>query len=406
MTLTKLGENVARRQILITVAGPDQPGITASLMKIIKDFNNSIIDMGQAVTHGLLSLSILIETSASAEDSPVIKELLFKAQNQGLNLTFQEVQDTQNLSSNGIEKFILNCVASDNYQLSAAFLEPLANCLASHNINILRIDNVNPHHFKALEITTTLPKGLNWEGIKSELIFISTQHQVDMAFLKDNVFRRSKRLIVFDMDSTLIQTEVIDEMATVMGAGDEVRDITHKAMNGELDFDESLRSRVAKLKGMKEEQMKEILDRLPFTPGAEKFIQTVKKFGYKVALISGGFSFFANALKKKLDLDYAFANDLEIKKGELTGLIEGTIINANQKALLLKVIAQQEKISLEQVVAIGDGANDLPMLATAGLGIAFHAKDKVKKEAEQHMSYGPMTTILYFLGISGHEHLT
>jgi phosphoserine phosphatase len=190
-----------------------------------------------------------------------------------------------------------------------------------------------------------------------------------------------------------------------MGAGEKVRAVTERAMNGEMDFNESLRQRVAELKGLKVEQMQEILERLPFTPGVEEFIQTVKNLGYKVALISGGFSFFANALKEKLGLDYAFANDLKVIDGALTGEVEGTIINAEQKALLVKVITQQEKISLEQVVAIGDGANDLPMLATAGLGIAFHAKDVVKEKAQNHMSHGPMTSILYFLGIPGSDSL-
>jgi phosphoserine phosphatase len=222
-----------------------------------------------------------------------------------------------------------------------------------------------------------------------------------VAFLKDNVFRRNKRLIVFDMDSTLIQTEVIDELADLCGVGEEVKLITHRAMNGEIDFDESLKLRVSKLKGLDTKKMQEILDRLPLTPGVEDFLRTVKNLGYKVALISGGFTFFADALKAKLGLDYSFANELEIVDGRLTGNVKGTIVNANQKAILVKLIAQQENISLEQVVAIGDGANDLPMLATAGLGIAFHAKDIVRKEAQQHMSHGPMTSILYFLGIPG-----
>jgi phosphoserine phosphatase len=386
--------------ILITVSGPDHPGITSSLMKIINESGDSISDMGQAVTHGLLSLSILIDVKERQNgEAQVIKDLLYKCNQMGLTLSFQEIEQTRDLPQVIQEKFVLNCVATES--LEAHFVQDIADCLASHDINILRIDNVVPNNFKALEITTTLPKTLEWKQVKKELINVSTKHQVDMAFLKDNVFRRSKRLIVFDMDSTLIQTEVIDEMAEVMGVGTEVREITERAMNGELDFSESLRERVGKLKGLKENQMKEILKRLPFTSGAEEFIKTVKNLGYKVALISGGFSFFANALKEKLDLDYAFANDLEIVGGELTGVVEGTIVDANQKAMLLKVIAQQEKISLEQVVAIGDGANDLPMLATAGLGIAFHAKDIVRENAEQHMSHGPMTTILYFLGIPG-----
>ena len=201
------------------------------------------------------------------------------------------------------------------------------------------------------------------------------------------------------MDSTLIQTEVIDEMADAHGVGEEIREITERAMNGELDFDESLKLRVSKLKGLKVTELERILKGLPFTKGCEEFVRTVKSLGYRVAIISGGFSFFAEALKEQLGIDYAFANELEIINGELTGQVEGQIVNAQQKAFLLKVLAQQEKIALDQVVAIGDGANDLPMLATAGLGIAYHAKDIVRKTAEQHMSHGPMTTILYFLGI-------
>ena len=277
----------------------------------------------------------------------------------------------------------------------------LSQLLAKNSVNILRINNVSPGNFKSLEITTTLPRDTDLKFLKEQLLNISTEHHVDMAFLKDNVFRRSKRLIVFDMDSTLIQTEVIDEMAEVMGVGDEVRAITEMAMNGELDFDESLKQRVSKIKGITEGQLKAVLDKLPLTQGAEEFINTVKNLGYKVGIISGGFTYFAEALKEKLGLDYAFANELEIKNGAFTGQILGQIVNATQKAMILKVIAQQEKIALEQVVAIGDGANDLPMLSAAGLGIAFHAKDIVKKSAEQHLSHGPMTTILYFLGIPG-----
>ncbi len=388
--------------ILVTVSGPDHPGITTKLMATIHESGDSLQDMGQAVTHGLLSLSFLIEIKNRVDgEAPVIKELLFQASKMNLNLTFQEIEKKQDLPNVDEDKFILNCVSPD--KIYANFIRDIARCLADYNINIQRIDNVRPTNFKALEITTTVPKNLDYSALKEKLMTISTDHQVDVAFLKDNVFRRSKRLIVFDMDSTLIQTEVIDEMADVMGVGEEVRAVTHRAMNGEMDFDESLRQRVSKLKGLTLEQMQTILEGLPFTKGAEEFVKTVKNLGYKVALISGGFSFFANALKEKLDLDYAFANDLKVVDGTLTGEVEGTIINAQQKALLVKVIAQQEKIALEQVVAIGDGANDLPMLSTAGLGIAYHAKDIVRKEAQNHMSHGPMTSILYFLGIPGAE---
>lgn len=382
------------KSLLITVSGPDHPGITSQLMQVIDQCGETLEDMGQAVTHGLLSLSFVVRIE---KDDSVLKELLYHADQMNLSLTHQEIERQPDHVHGAGEKFILNCVSSQ--QITAKFVGEIANCLARHKVNIHRIDNVRPNHFKALEILTTVPHQVMNKDIKEELLKISNSHQVDIALLKDNVFRRSKRLIVFDMDSTLIQTEVIDEMAELVGAGEEVRRITEQAMNGEINYDESLKLRVSRLKGLTQQQMHEILERLPLTPGVEDFIKTVQELGYKLALISGGFSFFANALKERLNLDYAFANDLTMRDGVLTGEVEGVIVNPEQKSLLLKVIAQQEKISLDQVVAIGDGANDLPMLATAGLGIAFHAKDIVKEKAQNHMSHGPMTTILYFLGI-------
>ncbi len=387
--------------ILVTVSGTDQPGITARLMKIIADFNVGIRDMGQAVTHGLLSLSFVLELNADQNggSGAVLKDLLFEANKMGLQLSYKVVDEILKDENLQDEKFVVTCVAPT--LITSKFVAELAKILADHKINIERIDKVSPGEFSSLEIVTSLPMNLTWDKLKEELLKVSTIHKIDVAFLKDNVFRRNKRLIVFDMDSTLIQTEVIDELAELAGAGAEVRAITHRAMNGEMDFDESLRQRVSKLKGLSEDNLQTVLEKLPLTPGVEEFITTIKGLGYKVALISGGFTYFSDALKKRLHLDYSFANELEIIDGKLTGNVKGTIVNANQKAILVKLIAQQENISLEQVVAIGDGANDLPMLATAGLGIAFHAKDVVRRQAQNHMSHGPMTSILYFLGIPG-----
>ena len=392
------------RDVLIKVSGPDHPGITSELMNIIRKTNNPLLDMGQSVTHGLLSLSFVIRVNEeNDENDHVLKDLLFSANNLGLKLNYKVVESQDSMKIEEMEKFILNCVSVDD--IEANFVCDIATVLSNHGINIKRIDKVSPKGFRSLEISTEVPIGLDWQKVKSELISTSNGHQVDVAFLKDNIFRRSKRLIVFDMDSTLIQTEVIDELADAHGVGEEIRAITEEAMNGNMDFDESLIKRVSKLEGLEASKMDEILKNLPLTPGVEEFVKTIKSLGYKVAVISGGFTYFAYALKEKLGLDYAFANELEIIDGKLTGKVTGTIINAEQKALLVKLISQQEGISLEQVVAIGDGANDLPMLATAGLGIAFHAKEIVKKKAQQHMSHGPMTSILYFLGIPGHENL-
>lgn len=387
--------------ILVTVSGPDCPGITARLMRIISEYSVDVLDMGQAVTHGLLSLSFVLGLNSDEKNANgnVLKDLLFEANLMGLTLGYKVVEKNITTPEMEGDKFIVTCVSPT--KVTASFVADLSQTLATYKINIERIDKVSPREFSSMEISTTIPRNLETKKLKEELMRVSTKHKIDVAFLKDNVFRRNKRLIVFDMDSTLIQTEVIDELAELCGAGEEVRAITHRAMNGEIDFDESLKLRVSKLKGLETARMQEILEKLPLTQGVEEFIKTIKTLGYKIALISGGFTFFADALKIKLGLDYSFANELQIEDGKLTGLVTGTIVNANQKAILVKLIAQQENISLEQVVAIGDGANDLPMLATAGLGIAFHAKDVVRKEAQQHLSHGPMTSILYFLGIPG-----
>ena len=388
---------MSQKTILIKVSGPDRPGITHTLLSVIEKAGCTVCDMGQSVTHGLLSLSILIELGKENPNEPVIKDLLFSAKNLGLDLDFKIYEDGNEIPNLKGIRFILNCVSQG--KIPTGFLKDVAATFSEENVNILRLDTTNPRSFTSLEIMTLVPEEIDMNQLKTKLLEISNTYQVDAAFLKDNVWRRNKRLIVFDMDSTLIQSEVIDEMAKSHGVADEVIKITDMAMNGEIDFDESLKKRVSYLKGMNKNELKNILENLTFTPGAEDFIKTVKSFGFKVALISGGFTFFAEALKEKLGLDYAFANELEEKNGVLTGAVTGQIVNAEQKAILLRLISQQEGLNLEQVVAIGDGANDLPMLSTAGLGIAYHAKDIVRKKAGHHMSHGPMTTILHFLGV-------
>jgi phosphoserine phosphatase len=356
--------------------------------------------MGQSITHGFLSLNILLSVSDSdIEDSPLLKDLFYTAKKMKMQLEFEMVTDPRLMKKTG-DKYIISVVNQNG--LKADFLEDISRTLAESNINIQRIDNITEDEFKSLDIATTAQtENIDWDEVKKKLIQISNQHSTDLAMLKNDVWRWNKRLIVFDMDSTLIQSEVIVEMAKVHGVGEEVHRITEEAMNGKFDFSESLENRVALLKGLSEDKLQGILKNIKLTDGVEEFINTVQSLGYKVAIISGGFQFFANAFKDTLGLDYAFANDLEIEDGTLTGKVKGSIVDAEKKALLLEMIAQQEGIKLEQVVAIGDGANDLMMLAKAGLGIAFHAKDIVKENAGQHMSHGPMTSILYFLGIPG-----
>lgn len=391
--------STASEHLLITVSGPDKPGITSALMKILSRSTHGLVDMGQAVTHGLLSLSFVIEFHKEPEGDNILKDLLFEANKLGLTLNYQIVNNGQEPTETAQEKFIVSCVSVE--RITASFMRDMAQTLAQFKINISRIDKISPKDFLCVEFMTTVPTGIDWNELKSKLISISAAHHIDVAFLKDNVFRRSKRLVVFDMDSTLIQAEVIDELAVAAGVGEKVKAITERAMNGEIDFDQSLIERVSCLKGLPVEKMQGILDHLPLTPGVEEFMQTTKTLGLKVAIISGGFTFFTDALKRKIGADYAFGNELEIIDGKLSGKVKGTIVNAQQKAFLLKLLAQQEGIHTEQVVAIGDGANDLPMLSTAGLGIAFHAKDIVKKSAQSQLSHGPMTSVLYFLGIPG-----
>lgn len=389
---------MSQSYLLINLSGVDQPGISASLIGQIEKFNCNVVDIGQSLTYGLLSLSLVIEPPAKEHLSKLKNSLEIMAKKQNLIADIKEIEPPI-LEEKKSEKYIISCVSSKG--ITPSFLSHLTSLLADKDINIERINNVSKDKLVSLDIHTSPKKdSFNWDNLKAELISISNEHFIDLAMIKDDLWRTNKRLIVFDMDSTLIRSEVIVEMAKVHGVGDKVHAITEQAMNGEIDFDESLTKRVSLLKGMKKDQLDHILKNIQLTEGVEEFIIKVKELGYKTAIISGGFNYFADAFKTRLGLDYAFSNELEVKNEILTGKIKGPIVNAEKKAILLELLAQQENVKLEQVVAIGDGANDLKMLAKAGLGIAFHAKDIVKKSAKQQMSHGPMTSILYFLGIN------
>jgi phosphoserine phosphatase len=388
---------MSNKLVLVKVSGPDHPGITAVLMKCLINSEVELIDMGQSITHELLSLSFLFKVKDFKEDSPLLKNLLFEAEKMSMALKYKILEDIAQIKKKG-EKYILSCVSLNG--ITSEFLYDISSTLAKNEINIQRIDNVSENNLVSLDIMTVAQSSnVDWKAVKADLLKISNKHSTDMALLRDNIWRRNKRLIVFDMDSTLIQSEVIVEIAKEFGVGDEVHRITENAMNGKIDFDESLIQRVALLKGFSVDKLEKILHRIELTDGVAEFVSKVKSLGYKTAIISGGFSYFADYFKENLKIDYAFSNELEIENGILTGKVKGPIVNADKKAILVEMLAQQEDINLEQVVAIGDGANDLPMLAKAGLGIAFHAKEIVKKSANQHMSHGPMTSILYFLGI-------
>jgi phosphoserine phosphatase len=300
-----------------------------------------------------------------------------------------------------VKDYVLCCVSTQ--ELNQSFLDEIKSVLQNFGAKTADFENLCENGLRAVEIHVSLPEE---ERVKIELLNLSNNYQIDMALIPHDDHRLNRKLIVFDMDSTLIQHEVIVEMAKVHGIGEQVKVITERAMNGELNFDEALRERVALLEGLKRKSMEEIMNHLKLSPGVEKLISVVKSRGYKTAIVSGGFKFFADNFKNKLGMDYAFANDLEWDKDVLTGKVKGEIINARRKAELIEELAQKENISLEQVVAVGDGANDLPMLAKAGLGIAYHAKEKVRKESKHQLSHGTMATLLYFLGIRGDHYET
>lgn len=382
--------------LLVTLNGKDQSGILPSIMGVIDRSKSDLIDFGQTTTHGFLSLSLFI-----TKTDKILSLLEESAREWNLKLNSHEVNSlAQEKASKG--NYILSCVSQKS--ISSPFLSDISRLFSTWGISLQKIENLSIKGFSSLDIKATSQKEVDLETLKLEFMDLSNRYEIDMAFMKDDIYRFTRRLIVFDMDSTLIKAEVIDEMAAAFGIGDKVKLITERAMNGEINFDEALRERVALLRGFPREEMEKIFARLPLMPGVEAFIKTVKSLGYKTAVVSGGFRYFAEKLKDKLGIDFAYANDLEWQEDKLTGNVLGEIINAQKKAEILEALAGQEKIHLEQVVAIGDGANDLLMLSKAGLGVAFHAKEKVRREARHQMSHGPMTSILYFLGIREVHH--
>ncbi len=384
--------------ILITVSGIDHPGITHGLMKIIADANFEVLDLSQSTSQGLLSLSIILQTHLNKNKNElVLKNLLFEAKNNQLLLNFKIVNLKSIKEKIHKTKVVIHCISKKN--LSAIFLSNLSKVLKQYFVNIYKINNNSKGIFNSLEITADIPSTKKIIKIKNNLFEVSHQHKVDIALIEENLYRINKRLIVFDMDSTLITTEVIDEMAKVMGVEKEIIAITKKAMEGKMNFKKSLIQRVALLRGFKTTKMTAISKKLPLTPSIEKLLNACKDLGYKTAIISGGFSFFTQFLKKKLKIDYAFGNELEIKNNQLTGNVLGNIIDSKQKGEILEQLAKKEGISLKQTVAIGDGANDLLMLSKAGLGIAFNAREIVQKKAKQTVNHNSIASILYLLGI-------
>ena len=379
--------------------------MTNAITSILGKYDATILDIGQSDIHHNLALGILFRTLDEKHSGNILKEILFKCSELNMNVRFKPVEEEnyeQWVARQGKSRFIVTVLGK---VISAHQLSLVTKELASQGLNIDFIkrltgrppldDNENVRSCIELSVRGDLK---NKSFLSEQFMNLTVKEGIDISFQKDNIFRRNRRLICFDMDSTLIKTEVIDELADRAGVGEEVRAITESAMRGEIDFTESFARRVALLKGLDVSVMKEIADNLPIMDGAERLMSVLKMCGYKIAILSGGFTYFGQFLKKKFDMDYVYANELEVEDGKLTGRYLGDVVDGKRKAELLKLIAQVEKIQLEQVIAVGDGANDLPMLSIAGLGIAFHAKPKVKEIARQSISTIGLDGILYFLG--------
>lgn len=395
--------------VLISVSGKDRPGVTAAITELLSGYAVDILDIGQAVIHDSLALGLLINIPDAAEN--LRSAVLEMGETLGVDITFLPVSETSYAEwtkNQGRPRFILTLLAR---KIKASHIAKVSRVIADHGLNIDNIvrlsGRVNVEEevegSKACVEFSLKGEHENSRSLRSGLMQVCSELEIDIAIQEDGIFRRHRRLICFDMDSTLITTEVIDELAALAGVGAQVAAITSRAMSGELDFRQSLHERVSLLEGLSASSLKQVADALPLTEGVEHLFKTLNSLGYKTAILSGGFDFFGKVLQEKLGIDYVYANKLEIESDKLTGKVIEPVVDASKKASLVRQLAAQEGISLEQVIAVGDGANDLEMLAIAGLGIAFHAKPVVRESAEQSISTLGLDSILYLMGIRDRE---
>ncbi len=393
--------------LLINISGEDKPGLTASVTEILAGFEVNILDIGQAVIHDTLSLGVLLEVPTPSSDSSVLKEVLFRTHELGLQIRFTPITEESYghwVAGQGRARYIITLLAR---KITAYHLSRVTGVVSGHGLNIDGVQRLSgrvplgdqPNLGKACVEFSVRGQLEDLQQFRAELLELASEMDVDIAFQEDNMYRRNRRLVAFDMDSTLIEVEVIDELARLAGVGAEVAAITEQAMRGEIDFCESLERRVALLEGLEESVLAGVAAKLTLTEGAERLVSTLRSLGYKTAILSGGFTYFGEYLRQRLGIDYVYANELEIADGRVTGRVSGSIVDGKRKAELLREIANNEGIDMEQVISVGDGANDLPMLSIAGLGIAFRAKPLVKQNAEQSISTLGLDGILYLLGI-------
>jgi phosphoserine phosphatase len=383
---------------LLQLSGKDAPGITSEVMRLLDEAQAEILDLHQTVIHGSLRMSLLVRVTDGAG---LLKKLEKKAGALGLKLHHETLPATATGSAR--QTWVATMIGSP---IPPRALQGVSQAFAQSGFNIDTIQRLSEPDFHCVELQLSTARDISESEerqLKASLLSLGRTLGIDIALQKEGLYRRAKLLVAFDMDSTLIQNEVIDELARQAGKYDEVAAITHRAMSGGLDYDESLRLRCEMLQGLGRADLEAVLARVQLTPGAEELVRILKKLGFKVALISGGFTFVADRMRERLGIDFAYANTLETRDGKLTGKVLPPIVNAQRKADLLEVIAQQERISLEQVIAIGDGANDLLMLERAGLGIAFNAKPALRDKADFSLNQTNLRSVLYLLGLSAAE---
>ncbi len=388
-------------KVLIHVTGSDYPGILAKLTSLFEIKEVAILDVQQTTSLKQLSLSLLlgIPINSALEILRKIHQIIREGR---LMIDMNILDEGENFRREPLRKFALTILSE---RIKTSYFNSLVQIIAKYTMNIERMNQLANGKLQCIELIISMHENVfqNFDATSRFFFQKALEHGFDLAIQPENFLRNSKRLIVMDMDSTLIQQEVIDELADIAHVKDKVASITKKAMEGELDFNKSLKERVRLLKGLEEKDLENVKNNITFTSGADLLVSFSKKMGFKIGVISGGFTYFTSFVHEKLDLDYNFGNKLEVKEGKLTGNIIGEVVDRKKKAEILKNLAAQEKINLEQTVAIGDGANDLDMLSTAGLGIAFNAKLKVREKTKAFLSLPDLASVLFLLGVSEEE---